>query len=88
MGKYAELLRENGASEEDIKVLATPLAERLHEVQLAKEQAAIAEIAKREQITKDYEARVDSWYHENDNKLKQVQNRAIASEAGSEAVLL
>jgi hypothetical protein len=78
MSKYGEYLKSMGATEEEIKILDTPVAARAYDKQVEDAQAALA---KQEEVMKNYESRVQSWYTENDAKLKQVQNQAVAAAA-------
>ncbi len=81
MSKYADYLKEQGATEEELKLLVTPLAERAYEKVLAERQTALEEREKTEQQMRNYEQRVQTWYTENDAKLKQTQNQTIAAQA-------
>jgi hypothetical protein len=78
MSKYGDYLKSMGATEEEIKVLDTPVAARAYDKQIEDSQAVLA---KQEEVMKNYESRVQSWYAENDAKLKQVQNQSIAEAA-------
>jgi hypothetical protein len=75
MSKYGDYLAANGATADEVKILDTPVAARLYDKQVAEAEEARAAAAKLEDTMKNYEARVQSWYQENDDKLKQVQNR-------------
>jgi hypothetical protein len=81
MSKWTEYLKANGATDEELKVLDNPVAARAFDKQQADLEAAQAEFTKLDQTMKNYETRVQSWYTENDNKLKQVQNKVIAAES-------
>lgn len=78
---YAEYLKENGATEDEIKVLDTAIARRAFDKSQDEAEEARTAAAKLEETMKNYEARVNQWYTENDSKLKQVQNQAIAAAA-------
>jgi hypothetical protein len=78
---YAEYLKANGATEDEVKVFDTAVGRRLYDKQVAEAEEARAAAAKLEETMKNYETRVQSWYTENDAKLKQVQNKAITAEA-------
>jgi len=78
---YAEYLKANGATEEEIKVLDSAVARRAFDKSQAEAEEARQTAAKLEETMKNYEARVQSWYTENDSKLKQVQNQAVAAAA-------
>jgi hypothetical protein len=78
---YAEYLKANGATEDEIKVLDTAVSRRAFDKSQSEAEEARASAAKLEETMKNYETRVNSWYQENDAKLKQVQNKAIASDA-------
>jgi hypothetical protein len=78
---YAEYLKANGATDDEIKVLDTVVSRRAFDKSQADAEEARQAAVKLEETMKNYEARVQSWYTENDSKLKQVQNQAIASAA-------
>src|SRR4030095_9398117 len=78
---YAEYLKANGATEEEIKILDTAVSRRAFDKSQAEAEEARVAAAKLEETMKNYETRVNQWYQENDAKLKQVQNKAIAAEA-------
>ena len=78
---YAEYLKANGATEDEIKVLDSAVARRAFDKSQAEAEEARAATTKLEETMKNYEARVQSWYTENDSKLKQVQNQAVAAAA-------
>jgi hypothetical protein len=78
MSKYGDYLRTLGATDEEVKILDSPVAARAYDKQIEDAQAALE---KQEAVMKNYEQRVNQWYQENDSKLKQVQNKAIAAEA-------
>ena len=78
---YAEYLKANGATEDEIKVLDSAVARRAFDKSQAEAEEARQTAAKLEETMKNYEARVQSWYTENDSKLKQVQNQAVAAAA-------
>jgi hypothetical protein len=78
---YAEYLKANGATEDEIKVLDTTVSRRAFDKSQAEAEEARAAATKLEQTMQSYEQRVNSWYQENDEKLKGVQNRAITAEA-------
>jgi hypothetical protein len=78
---YAEYLKANGATEDEIKVLDSAVARRAFDKSQAEAEEARTAAAKLEETMKNYEARVQSWYTENDSKLKQVQNQAVAAAA-------
>ena len=78
---YAEYLKANGATEDEIKVLDTAVARRAFDKSQADAEEARAAAAKLEETMKNYETRVNQWYQENDSKLKQVQNQAVVAAA-------
>jgi len=78
---YAEYLKANGATEDEIKVLDTTVARRAFDKSQTEAEEARAAAVKLEETMKNYETRVNQWYQENDSKLKQVQNQAVASAA-------
>ena len=71
---FAEYLRSQGASDEDIKILDTPIARKAHE---AMESALAAEKQKME----TYQGQVETYYTTTAAKAKELENRAIASAA-------
>ena len=78
---YAEYLKANGATDDEIKVLDTVVSRRAFDKSQAEAEEARAAAVKLEETMKNYETRVNQWYQENDSKLKQVQNQAVASAA-------
>lgn len=60
----AELLKSQGASEEDIKLLDTPIARRAFEAQQQAVTDATTAAAASDKAKKDYEAQVDRWHNE------------------------
>jgi hypothetical protein len=78
---YAEYLKANGATEDEIKVLDTAVSRRAFDKSQAEAEEARAASAKLEETMKNYESRVNSWYQENDAKLKTVQSQAVAAAA-------
>ena len=78
---YAEYLKANGATEDEIKVLDTAVSRRAFDKSQADAEEARQAAAKLEDTMKNYETRVNQWYQENDAKLKQVQNQAVAAAA-------
>jgi len=78
---YAEYLKANGATDDEIKVLDTVVSRRAFDKSQADAEEARQAAVKLEETMKNYESRVQSWYTENDAKLKQVQNQAVASAA-------
>ena len=81
MGKYYEYLIANGATAEEAKVLDTPIANKLYEKQQADYEAKQAELAKLDSDFKNYEGAVTNWHKENNQKLIDSQNDAIAARA-------
>jgi hypothetical protein len=84
MSKYGEFLKAQGASEEEIKVLDTPVAARAYEKMEEQAAAAASRAEETERNMKSYEERVASWYEENDAKLKKMQNEVITSKSEAE----
>lgn len=60
----AELLRSQGASEEDLKLLDTPVARRAFDAQAKAVVDATAAAAASDKSKRDYEASVDRWHNE------------------------
>lgn len=83
MATYAEYLKSQGASEEDIKLLDTPVARRIWE----HTERRIVEIAKERDDAKAgataYEERANAWYDEQKNNLSSA--KAAAATAAAEA---
>jgi len=82
MSKYADFLREQGASEEDIKVLDTPIAQKAFDAQQAAATAAI----------NDYKQKADDWYEKvatpNLTKAQQEATKAQAEAARLRALVV
>lgn len=81
MSKYGEYLKTLGASDDEIKVLDTPIAARAFDKQqddLAKA-TSTRDAAIKEQ--RDYEEKVDAWYKENNDKYSTLQKSFVVTQA-------
>src|SRR6266478_2375322 len=87
MKSYAEYLRENGASEEDVKVMDTAIARRGYETLQTNLEAAQASAA----TAKTDLANYDSWYYDKSlpayNKMQQDLIAAQGEVARSNAII-
>src|SRR5262252_8631071 len=81
MGKYYDFLVANGASAEEAKTMDSPLAEKLYLRQVAEQEEIRTAAAKTDEDFKKYQDAVNNWYTENNGKLTQAQNDAIAAKA-------
>jgi|SRR5882724_965918 len=81
MSKYADYLKANGATDEELKVLVSPTTERAYEKMLAEQDAANERAATLDKQYKDYQTQVTDWYNQNDAKLKETQTGKVAAEA-------
>jgi hypothetical protein len=75
---FAEYLRTQGATEDEIKSLATPRAEAAY-AKLAEDSAAA--IAAQKKRLDDYQIEVDKYYTETNAKAKKLENDAIVATA-------
>jgi hypothetical protein len=82
---FAEFLKSQGASADDIKALTegsfSSIARRAYEKLQADATAASAEAEKQAKIAKDYEGRVNSWFDEHDKEFKTVEQKLVAESA-------
>jgi hypothetical protein len=89
MSKYGDFLRTQGATEEDIKLLDTPLAQKAFDAQQSAIAAAAADAQKR---VDDYKAEADAWYNNtilpNYTAMEQRATAAAANEARARALIL
>src|ERR1700693_3632845 len=81
MSKYGEFLKAQGASEDEIKILDTAVAARAYDKMQSDLVAATAARDKLDTDFKAYEGKVQTWYDENDAKLRAMQNKVIVSES-------
>ena len=89
--KYSEFLKSQGASDEDIKILDTPIAARAFAKMEADRDEAIANATQLDKQYKTYQDQVQSWYTENDAKNKKLQEEVVttrANEAKARAAIL
>ena len=81
MSKYSDFLRSQGATDEDVKLLDTPLAQRAFDAQSAAAEASVA----------DYKAKADKWYNEqilpNYSRMEQESIAAKAEVARATALI-
>jgi hypothetical protein len=78
MQTYAELLKSQGATDDDIKVLATPLAERVYAKQ---QEAIVAAQAAADKAAKQAES-YQKWYNEQALPyVSEVESKLKVSEA-------
>lgn len=81
MPNYAEFLKSQGASDEDVKLLDTPIARKAFEVQEARATDAAQAAATEKQKAKDFEARSNQWYEQTNQTFQDMQRKAMAAEA-------
>jgi len=81
MATYAEYLKSQGASEEEIKILDTPLARRAYE---RMEEAVVrldGEAKKAREGADKYHEEVDAWFKKHDEEFKTVEQQLIAAKS-------
>src|SRR5258705_36961 len=83
MRKYSDFLKATGATDEELKTLVTPTAERAFDKLQSDAEAAAAKIATLDKNYKDYQVSVNGWHEENNAKLIKAQNDAVANAAES-----
>lgn len=76
---YAEYLKTLGATEDEIKVLDTPLARKAYDNQVAT--AAAAKTA-----ADNYQERANAWYEEQKGNLSKAQSDAVAARRDAESL--
>ena len=81
MKTYAEFLRENGASDEDIKILDTPVARKVYEQQMTALEAATTLAAKNKADLDNYNA----WYNDKALPAYTEMEKALIIARGNEA---
>jgi hypothetical protein len=81
MASYAEYLKSNGATEEEIKILDTPTARRAYERMEASVVANAEEAKKLRESSATYEAKVEDWYRSEQEKRTKVENEIISAKA-------
>lgn len=92
MSTYVEFLKSQGASDEDVKLLATPIAIRAFDAQQAEVVRATAAAAASDKAKRDYEASVERWHNEQIlpayQRMEQESITAKADAARAKAVVL
>jgi hypothetical protein len=78
MSKFADYLRANGATEDEIKILDTPTAQRAYDKMVEEAGAAVAAEKKR---LADYQVQVDDYYAKTSATAKDLENKAIVASA-------
>jgi hypothetical protein len=81
MATYAEYLKSQGASEEEIKILDTAIARKAYERLEASVVANHEEAVKQAKIATDYQANVNEWFDKHDKEFKTVESSLIAAKA-------
>lgn len=81
MATYAEYLKSQGASAEEITVLDTPLARRAYERMEASVMSNHEEAEKQKKIAADYQEKVNAWYEKNETEFKTVESQLVAAKA-------
>jgi hypothetical protein len=86
---YAEMLRANGATEEEVKLLDVPSARKAFDAQQAAIAAATADAEAR---VNSYKEEADKWYNNtilpNYTKMEQERAAALANESRARALIL
>lgn len=89
---YAEFLKTQGASEEDVKLLDTAIGRRAFDAQVAAIATATASAAASDKAKRDYEASVETWHTDQIlpayQRMEQESITAKAELARAKAVLL
>ena len=78
---YAEFLKSQGASEEEIKILDTAVARRAYDKMQADATTAADEARKIRENAEAYEQRVTGWYENHEKEFKTMENKFVAAEA-------
>lgn len=86
MPSYAEYLRSEGASDEDIKILDTAAGRRAFEKLQARLDEASGEVEKVRAVQADYEKQVDTWYTTERDKNKSLQSQLIEAQSREAAL--
>lgn len=88
---YAEYLKVNGATEEEVKLLDTAVARKAFDKTQAELDSARSMAAKADKDRLDYEAKVEEWHSKtimpDFEKMQQAEQRAIAEAARAKAIL-
>src|ERR1039458_8033072 len=88
MSKYGDFLRTQGATEDDVKLLDTSLAQKAYDAQVANIAAAEADAQKR---IADFKAETDTWYNDkivpNYSRMERESAAAKANEARAVALI-
>lgn len=74
---YAEYLKSQGASDEDVKILDTPVGRKTYEAMLS----AQADATKARQGAEAYEKKANEWFEKNEAEVKASANRAVVESA-------
>ncbi len=78
---YAEFLKSQGASDEDIKVLDTSLGRKAFDAQQAAIVAANTAASTTKATLDTYQVKVDAWYAENETKIREAESQLVAAKA-------
>ena len=78
---YAEYLKSQGASDEDIKLLDTAIGRKAYEAMATQAAADAAEKARIEANAKAYEDRVNAWYEEQNKKVSDTERELVVVKA-------
>src|SRR5882757_6361297 len=79
---YAEFLRSQGASEEDVKALDTSIGRKAFEASQASTAAAIAERDAAKAGAVAYEERANAWFTEQNKKYGDLQKQVVITSGG------
>ena len=74
---YAEYLKSQGASDEEVKILDTPLGRKSYDAMVA----AQAEATKLRADSEKYQETVNTWYEEQKSKVAKTENELVAARA-------
>lgn len=80
---YGEYLKSQGASDEEVKLLDTPLGRRTYENMVA----AQSDAEKAREGSKTYEQKVDEWFKTHDAEFKTVESQLIAAKSREAAAV-
>jgi hypothetical protein len=81
---YAEFLKSQGASEEEIKVMDTAVGRRAFDAMQRTATEAAEEAARQKASAESYQTRVDQWFEENKGKLDAANNNVVTAKAEAE----
>jgi len=92
MATYAEYLRQNGATDEEIKILDVASARKAYDGMVAAAAASAAEAAAARQQMADFKTQTDTWYNDvampNYQKMEREAITSKANEARARAAVL